>query len=97
MPDHCREHHQPPLPAVLTVAAFVRKFHSDEACLEELKRIRWGANLERFACPECGHAKGWWLARRRLVECSECHKQTSVTAGTVFHGARAALWKWLWA
>jgi hypothetical protein len=28
---------------------------------------------------------------------SECHRQTSVTAGTVFHGARVPLWKWFWA
>jgi hypothetical protein len=78
---------------VLTVAEFGRTFGTDEACLEELKRRRWGANLERFACPACGHPQGWWLAQRRLVQCAECHHQTSVTAGTVFHGARAALWK----
>jgi len=97
MPNPTVDHHKPPLPAVLTVAEFGRRFGTDEACLEELKRRRWGADLERFACPACGHPKGWWLSHRRLVECAACHHQTSVTAGTVFHGARAAPWKWLWA
>ena len=97
MPSACVDHHQPPLPAVLTVAEFGRKFGTDEACREELKRRRWGDHLERFACPACGHTKGWWLPQRELVECGECHHQTSVTAGTVFHGVRTPLWKWLWA
>jgi len=47
--------------------------------------------------PDCGHPRGWWPADRRLVEGGECHQQTSVTAGTVFHGARVPLWKWFWA
>jgi len=97
MPDTRQDYHQPPLPAVRTVAEVCGKFGTDEACLAELKRRRWGANLERFACPACGHARGWWLAQRELVECCACHHQTSVTAGTVFHGVRTPLWKWFWA
>lgn len=93
MPNKCLDHHKPPLPAVLTVVEFGRKFGTDEACREELKRRRWGEHLERFACPECDHPKGWWLPQRNLVECGDCHHQTSVTAGTVFHGARSPLWK----
>ena len=86
-----------PLPAVMDVGTFQWRFGTDEACWEHLRDVRWGADLERFACPDCGHVRGWWLASRRLVECSECHRQTSVTAGTVFHGARVPLWKWFWA
>jgi hypothetical protein len=97
MPNPSLDYHKPPLPAVLTVAEFGRKFGTDEACRAELQRRRWGERLERFTCPACGHPKGWWLPQRDLVECTECHHQTSVTAGTVFHGARTPLWKWLWA
>ncbi len=86
-----------PLPAVMDVGTFRERFGTDEGCWEHLRNTRWGPNLERFTCPDCGHARGWWLANRRLVECSECHRQTSVTAGTVFHGARVPLWKWFWA
>jgi len=89
--------HKTPIPKVMDVATFHQRFGSDEACLEHLRRLRWGANLERFECPECGRHKGWWLDHRRLVECCYCHKQTRVTAGTVFHRIRTPLWKWFWA
>jgi len=89
--------HGRPLPKVMTVAEFHERFGTQEACLEHLRRVRWGPGLERFVCPECGHAHGWWLGRRQLVECADCHRQTSVTAGTVFHRVRSPLWKWFWA
>jgi hypothetical protein len=97
MPNRSADPHKPPMPAVLTVAAFVQKFGTEEACLEHLKTLRWGANLERFTCPACGHTRGWWLAARELVECCACHHQASITAGTVFHRRRTPLWKWFWA
>jgi transposase-like protein len=82
---------------VMDVGTFFERFGTDERCHEHLKATRWGANLERFACPACGHGKGWWLTNRRLVECCDCHHQASVTAGTALHGVRSDLWKWLWA
>ena len=85
------------MPAVMDVGTFLQRFGTEEACWEHLRNTRWGADLERFACPDWGHARGWWLASRRLAECCACHHQTSVTAGTVFHGARVPLWKWFWA
>jgi hypothetical protein len=81
----------------MDVGTFQRRFGTDEACWEHLRNTRWGEDLGRFACPDCGHGRGWWLANRRLVECGHCHRQTSVTAGTVFHAARVPLWKWFWA
>ena len=97
MPDIAKDYHKPPLPAVLTVVEFYDKFRTTEACAEHLKTLRWGPTLERFACPACGHGQGWWLERRQLVECRECHHQSSVTAGTVFHRLRTPLWNWFWA
>jgi transposase-like protein len=94
MPDH---EHRIPIPAVMNVAEFMERFGRQQACLDHLREVRWGPNLERFVCPDCGHARGWWLATRQLVECCDCHRQTSVTAGTVFHRRRSPLWKWFWA
>jgi len=65
-----------PLPAVMDLNTFQWKFAADEACWEHLRSTRWGATLERFTCPDCGRAKGWWLANRRLVECCERRRQT---------------------
>ena len=95
MPEN--EYHKRPLPGVLTVAEFHARFGSSDDCRTHFHRLRWGAKLERFVCPVCGHGQGWWLAKRRLVECQACHHQTSATAGTVFHRLRSPLWKWFWA
>jgi hypothetical protein len=38
-----------------------------------------------------------FLRRRRLQQCSACRRQTSLTAGTIFHKSRIALEKWFWA
>ncbi len=97
MPDMCHDRHKTPLPKVLTVAEFFQQFGTEEACLARIKQLRWGDNLERFVCPACGHARGWWLPTRELVECCNCHHQVSVTAGTVFHAVRTPLVKWFWA
>lgn len=94
MPDEIRSNR---VAAVIPVGEFFRRFGSEAACHEHLKNARWGRGLERFVCPDCGHRKGWWLDKRRLVECSDCHHQTSVTAGTVLHRARTPLSKWFWA
>lgn len=85
------------IPAVMDVGTFHSRFGTSEACWSYLRDVRWGSSLERFTCPECGGGTGWWLKQRRLVECRACYRQTSVTAGTVFHGARTPLWKWFWA
>jgi len=95
MPDEVRPKH--PVPRILDVASFIRRFGDQTACALHLKKVRWGPKLERFVCPDCGRERGWWLPTRQLVECRYCHHQTSATAGTVFHGARVPLWKWFWA
>jgi len=59
----------------MDVGMFQRRFGTDDACWTHLRNTRWGSNLKRFTCPDCGHAGGWWLANRRLVECRECHRQ----------------------
>jgi hypothetical protein len=73
-----------PIPAVTNVAEFIGRFGSQRACLEHLKEVRWRPRFERFVCPGCGHARGWCLPRRRLVECCDCHRHTSITGGNAF-------------
>ena len=95
MPDQNRPKHS--RPHVLDVASFMDRYGHHDDCVRHLKKIRWGSSLEEFVCSSCGHQQGWWLPTRRLVECRDCHHQTSPTAGTIFHGARVPLWKWFWA
>ena len=77
MPDRTVPKH--PLPGIPDVASFFERFSDDGKCKEFLKETRWGAHLERFICPDCGHTRGWWLPNRELVECRDCHYQTSPT------------------
>jgi len=69
-------------------------FPDDAACARWLCEKRWP---EGFRCPDCGHdkGKGWELDRGVLLgECARCHRQTSVTAGTVLHRSHLPLRLW---
>jgi hypothetical protein len=71
---------------------FEARFPDDAACARWLFEKRWP---DGFRCPGCGHAKGWELGRGTLVvECARCHRQTSVTAGTVLHRSHLPLKLW---
>ena len=60
---------------------FVVEFGSEEKCIEHLAGLRWPGG---FACAGCGGRQAWRLkARPRVYECAACHRQESVTAGTV--------------
>lgn len=83
---------RPPYPR--NVAAFIRMFPDEEACVAYLAACRWP---EGFRCPECGHDAAFDLPRRRLWQCKSCGRQTSVTAGTVMHRTRTPLLTWFWA
>jgi transposase-like protein len=64
----------------------------EEACLRYLERVRWGGG---FVCRFCGAAAGeWWAVRRGLRRCAVCRHESSVTAGTIFHGSRLPLQTW---
>src|SRR4051812_21725879 len=71
---------------------FEARFPDDAACARWLFGKRWP---DGSRCPGCGHAKGWELGRGALlVECARCHRQTSVTAGTVLHRSHLPLKLW---
>jgi transposase-like protein len=71
---------------------FEARFPDDAACARWLFEKRWP---EGFRCPGCGHDHGWELDRvRLLVEGARCHRQTSVTAGTVLHRSHLPLRLW---
>jgi transposase-like protein len=77
-----------------TAMEFQERFKDEEACREYMMRLRWPNG---FVCPACGTVGGWRLETRDLMECSSCHRQTSLTAGTIFQGTRKPLRLWFWA
>ena len=74
--------------------AFQKRFQTDEQCLEYLKATRWP---DGFNCPHCGHTHAYWIDTRKLFQCKQCGRQTSLTAHTIFHKSHLPLWKWFWA
>lgn len=73
-----------------TWPAFEAWFPDEDACRAYLARIRWP---EGFCCPGCGSREAWQTARG-LWMCRPCGRQTSVTAGTIFHRSRYPLRAW---
>ena len=74
---------------------FQQRFPDEAACAGYLRQLRWP---EGFVCPACGGMRGWTLATKAHThECADCHRQTSVTAGTVMHGSKLPLTVWFWA
>jgi transposase-like protein len=71
---------------------FAARFGTEQQCIEHSAQLRWPGG---FVCAGCGGREAWRLkARPRLYECAACHRQESVTAGTVFHRTRTDLPKW---
>ena len=74
---------------------FQRRFPDDAACAAYLAAARWS---EGFVCPECGGPRACLLVtKKHTYQCSACHRQTAVTAGTVMHGSKLSLTVWFWA
>lgn len=74
-----------------TWSEFLEQFHSEDACLDYLERIRWPSG---FVCPRCGVADDAYRATRSRLVCPDCQYQCSVTAGTIFGKARMPLRVW---
>jgi transposase-like protein len=72
---------------------FQDRFRTEDDCLDYIEKLRWPHG---FVCPNCGHDVGYRLSNRRLFQCAVCRRQTSVTAGTIFHKTRTPLRHWFW-
>lgn len=71
-------------------AEFRSWFADDGVCLDYLDWLRW---REGWCCPAGGGEVAWSLSNGRR-ECAECGRQTSTTAGTIFHRTRTPLTVW---
>jgi transposase-like protein len=78
----------------ITLLDWQKKFGTEKACAAALAQHRWPNG---FMCPHCGYQKAYYMAKRRVYECCQCHHQTYITAGTLFHSTNVPLVKWFWA
>ena len=71
-----------------------KRYGTEQACAKVLAKVRWP---EGFACPRCNDSKAYFIASRKVYQCSKCRHQVSVTADTLFHSTNLSLVKWFWA
>jgi transposase-like protein len=57
---------------------------SDEDAYNTFRRLRWPASDGAPVCPGCDCPVAYVYRCRRLFKCKGCHKQFSVTSGTLF-------------
>jgi transposase-like protein len=79
---------------ILTLKDFQQQFPTEDACFEFFSSLRWPHG---FRCPACGKEQYYFLPRKRRFQCKACGRQTSVTAGTVFHRLRHPFSVLVWA
>ena len=78
-----------------TLAEFQKEFPDEARCAAFLHARRWP---DGFVCPACGRGRAVALkSRPRLLECLDCGRQTSLTAGTAMHRSKLPLTAWFWA
>jgi len=74
-----------------SLSQFLNWFHSEADCAHYLARLRWP---DGFSCPKCQEQTKAWMTNRYLYVCSECGRQTSLIAGTIFEKTRLPLLTW---
>ena len=70
---------------------------SDEEARDTFKRIRWSETAGDPICPECGSLDVYAYACRPLWRCKGCHRQFSLTSGTLFHSRKLPVRSYLMA
>ena len=77
----------------MSLPEFLRCFATEAACAQAVMAARWPNGFE---CPKCGEEAHCVISVnfRPLFQCNGCHRQTSVTAGTLFAGTKLPLTTW---
>lgn len=69
---------------------FEEMFKTEQNCVDYLIAVRWPHGFE---CPVCGSVRFWKKSNGRF-ECIDCHTETSVKNGTIFHKSTKPLLTW---
>ena len=74
-----------------SLTEFIQAYGTEEQCFDVLYQWRWPKG---FSCPFCGHDTYCQLTQRKLMECNQCRRQTSITAGTIMQSTKLPLTLW---
>lgn len=64
---------------------------TQKKCEAYLRKARWPHGV---ICPLCGSRHVLWMNKYGVWQCKDCHKQFSLTSGTIFHKTHLPLIKW---
>ena len=62
----------------------------EDAAYETFCRLRWPETDGEAVCPDCGCCESYKITTRRKFKCKACHRQFSVTTGTIFASRKLA-------
>jgi len=78
-----------------TFSDFLTLFPTDDACLEEIKRLRYPQGI---LCMQCGKiTKHYKLHNRTAYSCEFCRNQIYPLKGTIFEKSTSSLRLWFFA
>ena len=75
-------------PAAKTLSLVKVMRMSETAARTAFRKIRWADTDGEPYCPECGCCDAYDLKTRQVYKCKGCHKQYSITSGTIFHSRK---------
>jgi transposase-like protein len=75
----------------LSEAGFDSLYGTEELCRAAVIKLRWPKGFE---CPVCGSRSYCEVTTRRLFQCTDCRRQTSPIAGTIFASTKLKLTQW---
>lgn len=92
----------------MNIVSLAQQLQTEADAYAFLEDLRWG---DKPICPHCGSArKAYFLqprngnaratrtgaaSERRVWKCADCRKQFSVLTGTIFHGTKISVRKWV--
>lgn len=92
----------------VNVLALADSLRTEADAYEFLEELRWG---DKPICPHCGSVEKMYfltpangasrktrtgaVSERRVWKCAACRKQFSVLTGTIFHGSKIPVRKWI--
>jgi transposase len=78
-----------------TIRQFHSRFPTDEACLEEIKQLKYGDSLE---CPKCHKENKFYKIKDRMAySCAYCRHQIYPLKDTIFEKSTTPLRDWMYA
>ena len=92
----------------ISVLQLADQLRTEADAYRYLEQLRWG---DRPVCPHCGSVRTPYFlnpengksrktrtgsaSQRRVWKCADCRKQFSVLTGTIFHGTKIEIRKWV--